>query len=253
MRLYSWNINGWRAARRKGLGQWVAETQPDVLCLQECKVDPKTLPREQVDLPGYTSDWAVAERAGYSGVATFFRKPRPLLARGLGQEVWDREGRVLVHDCGDFDLYNVYFPNGKKDAHRLQYKLDFYAAFLTRLQERWAEGRPSIFCGDVNTAHQPIDLARPRENQKISGFLPEERAWLDRFAQAGWIDSFRRLHPQEVVYSWWSQRTGARERNVGWRLDYIWVHESLWSRVQGAGIATEVQGSDHCPVWLELG
>ncbi|WP_308389581.1 exodeoxyribonuclease III [Acidithiobacillus sp. AMEEHan] len=252
MRLYSWNVNGWRAALRKGLREWVAASQPDILCVQETKADPVRLAANERELPGYQGDWAVAERAGYSGVATFVRDGFPLLQGGLGNPRYDREGRVLVHDCGDFDLYNVYFPNGKKDAGRLAYKLDFYSDFLAQIEARVAAGRPVIFCGDVNTAHHPIDLARPAENAKISGFLPEERAWLDRWEAAGWVDSFRYLHPETQRYSWWSQRTAARERNVGWRLDYFWVHRSLLPRLRGAGIATEVQGSDHCPVWLEI-
>ena len=252
MRLYSWNVNGWRAAVRKGLRDWVAEAAPDVLCVQECKADPAKLSAAECGLSGYEGDWAVAERAGYSGVATFTRHHLPLRQRGLGAPRYDCEGRVLVQDCGDFDLYNVYFPNGKKDSQRLAYKLDFYADFLAQIEARVAAGRPVIFCGDVNTAHRPIDLARPAENAKISGFLPEERAWLDRWETAGWVDSFRYLHPETQSFSWWSQRTAARARNVGWRLDYFWVHRSLLPRVRAAGIATEVLGSDHCPVWLDI-
>ncbi|MEY2341791.1 exodeoxyribonuclease III [Acidithiobacillus sp. IBUN Pt1247-S3] len=252
MRLYSWNVNGWRAALRKGLRDWVAEAAPDVLCVQESKADPERLSQAERELTGYQGDWAVAERVGYSGVATFARAACPLTQKGLGDPRYDREGRVLVHNCGDFDLYNIYFPNGKKDAERLSYKLDFYADFLAQIEARMAAGRPAIFCGDVNTSHRPIDLARPAENAGISGFLPAERAWLDRWEAAGWVDSFRHLYPEQVCYSWWSQRTAARERNIGWRLDYFWVHKSLLPRVRGAGIATEVFGSDHCPVWLEI-
>ena len=252
MRLYSWNVNGWRAACRKGLREWVATAQADALCFQEIKADPDRLPAAETALDGYDARWAVAERPGYSGVATFSRAPCRPLATGLGIPRFDREGRVVVTDCGDFDLYNVYFPNGKKDTERLAFKLDFYAAFLERINARVAAGRAVVFCGDVNTAHQAIDLARPKENARISGFLPEERACLDQWAAAGWVDSFRHLHPGAVEYSWWSQRTNARARNIGWRLDYFWIHESLLPRLRGAGIATEVTGSDHCPVWLEL-
>ncbi|MBU2761337.1 exodeoxyribonuclease III [Acidithiobacillus sulfurivorans] len=252
MRLYSWNVNGWRAACRKGLRDWVKETGPDLLCTQESKADPAKLTDEESRLEGYGSCWAVAERAGYSGVSTFSKIPGQTSHAGLGIERFDREGRVVVTDCGDFDLYNVYFPNGKKDGERLAFKLDFYAAFLAHINQKAAAGRPVIFCGDVNTAHQPIDLARPKENQRISGFLPEERACMDQWQQAGWVDSFRHLHPDEARYSWWSQRTDARSRDIGWRLDYFWVHQSLLPRLRAAGIATEVMGSDHCPVWLEI-
>jgi exodeoxyribonuclease-3 len=252
MRLYSWNVNGWRAARKKGLADWVARSRPDALCVQESKADPAQLPGDEARLAGYDGLWAVAARSGYSGVATFCRAPCRHRQAGLGIPRFDVEGRVVVTDCGDFDLYNVYFPNGKSSPERLAYKLDFYAAFLDHINGRVAAGRPVVFCGDVNTAHHPIDLARPKENARISGFLPEERAWLDQWEAAGWVDSFRHLYPERVEYSWWSQRTNARARNVGWRLDYFWVHRNLLGRVRDAGIATEVMGADHCPVWLEI-
>ncbi|MGE4531226.1 MAG: exodeoxyribonuclease III [Acidithiobacillus sp.] len=252
MRLYSWNVNGWRAACRKGLREWVEVTRPDVLCIQESKADPEKLLMTERLLAHYEGHWAAAERAGYSGVATFTQASGGSTRVGLGIPRFDREGRVVITDCGDFDLYNVYFPNGKKDAERLAFKLDFYNAFLEHINARVAAGRPVIFCGDVNTAHRAIDLARPRENLKVSGFLPEERAVMDTWIENGWIDSFRYLYPDRVSYSWWSQRSDARTRNIGWRLDYFWIHQSLLPRLRDAGIATEVTGSDHCPVWLEI-
>lgn len=252
MRLYSWNVNGLRATLKKGLREWVAGAQPHCLCLQETKVDPATLSLEERELPGYEGVWATATRPGYSGVASFCRAPCGKGRAGLGIARFDAEGRVVVTDCGDFDLYNVYFPNGKGSLERLAYKLDFYDAFLEHINARVKAGRAVVFCGDVNTAHNPIDLARPKENEKISGFLPEERAWLDRWEREGWVDTFRHLYPDRVGYSWWSLRTNARARNVGWRLDYFYAHESLLPRVKDAGIATEVMGADHCPVWLEL-
>ncbi len=252
MRLYSWNVNGWRAACRKGLREWVDAAKPDLLCVQESKADPEKLTATETRLEGYESTWAVAERPGYSGVSTFSSISGLSSRVGLDIPRFDREGRVVMTDCGDFDLYNVYFPNGKKDAERLTFKLDFYAAFLEQVNARVAAGRPVIFCGDVNTAHHPIDLARPKENQRISGFLPEERACMDQWEQNGWVDSFRYFYPDQTRYSWWSQRTDARSRDIGWRLDYFWVHQSLLPRLRAAGIATEVTGSDHCPVWLEI-
>lgn len=252
MRLYSWNVNGWRAACRKGLRDWVDKAKPDLLCIQESKANPATMGPEESRLDGYSSCWAVAQRPGYSGVVTFSKNADCPAQAGLGIERFDAEGRVVITDCGAFDLYNVYFPNGKKDSERLAFKLDFYATFLERINQRVAAGRPAVFCGDVNTAHRPIDLARPKENQRISGFLPEERACLDLWEQHGWVDSFRHFHPDAARYSWWSQRTDARSRDIGWRLDYFWVHQSLLPRLQDAGIATEVTGSDHCPVWLEI-
>jgi exodeoxyribonuclease-3 len=202
---------------------------------------------------GYSSYWAAADRAGYSGVATFCREPSYGWTAGLGVERFDTEGRVLITDLGEFDLYNVYFPNGKASPERLAYKLDFYAAFLDHIDARAQAGSPIVFCGDVNTAHRPIDLARPKANEKFSGFLPEERACLDRWEAHGWIDCFRSLHPDaRDAYTWWSTRTNARSHNVGWRLDYVFVHVSLLDHVKDAGICPDVLGSDHCPVWLEL-
>ncbi|MEW5791174.1 MAG: exodeoxyribonuclease III [Pseudomonadota bacterium] len=253
MRLYSWNINGIRAAEKKGLLDWLTQTAPDVLCLQETKADPMELSDGLLRPDGYRSYWAVAEKKGYSGVATYCKSAPVAWRVGLSIERFDREGRVLVTDHGDFELYNVYFPNGKASPDRLAYKLDFYAAFLEHIDARVQAGKQVIFCGDVNTAHQPVDLARPRENEKISGFLPEERAHLDKWLAHGWVDVFRHLHPDaRDAYTWWSLRTNARARNVGWRIDYFFVHQSLLPRVKDTGIAADVMGADHCPLWLEL-
>jgi exodeoxyribonuclease-3 len=253
MRLYSWNINGVRAAIRKGLDHWLAATRPDVLCLQETRVDPAAVPDSQRHLAGYSSYWAPLPKPGYGGVATFCRRPAAAWRAGLGVPGFDDEGRVVITDVGDVSLYNVYFPNGKASPARLAYKLAFSAAFLEHVDARVAAGDCVLFCGDVNTAHRSIDLARPRENARRSGFLPEERAWLDRWIDHGWVDTFRHLHPTtEGAYTWWDMRTHARARNVGWRLDYCFVHERYVDRVRDAGIAADVAGSDHCPIWLEL-
>ena len=252
MRLYSWNVNGIRAAHNKGLLDWLAATRPDLLCLQETKAEPAQLSPALLAPAGYQSYWAAAEKKGYSGVASF-SKTSVSHRVGLGIDHFDREGRVLVTEHDDFDLYNVYFPNGKASPDRLAYTLDFYTAFLGHINARVQAGRQVIFCGDVNTAHRAVDLARPKENEKISGFLPEERAHLDQWRAHGWVDAFRHIHPERRdAYSWWSLRSGARERNVGWRIDYFFVHESFLPRVKDAGIATDVMGADHCPVWLEL-
>lgn len=253
MRLYSWNVNGIRAAARYGLLEWLAAVQPDVLCLQETRAQPDQLPPALREPAGYTSYWSAAERPGYSGVATFARVPVAAWRAGFGIDHFDREGRVVMTDLGDFDLYNVYFPNGKASPERLAYKLAFYEAFWEHVESRARAGRPVIFCGDVNTAHHPIDLARPKANETISGFLPEERVYLDRWRAGGWIDSFRHVYPdRRDAYSWWTRRLKARERNIGWRIDYVFVHESLAARITDAGICPEVAGSDHCPVWLEI-
>jgi exodeoxyribonuclease-3 len=253
MRLYSWNVNGLRAAVSKGLPGWLASLQPDVLCLQETRCGPDDLPEELRRIAGYHSTWAPATRQGYSGVVTFSRLPPVAWRAGLGIARFDAEGRVLATDLGGLELYNVYCPNGRRGPDRLAYKLAFYAAFLEHVDARAAAGRAVVFGGDVNTAHRPMDLARPSENARSSGFLPEERAWLDRWREHGWVDTFRLCHPEvRGAYTWWDQRTGPRARNAGWRLDYIFVHEHLVRRVGAAGIAPEVPGSDHCPVWLEL-
>jgi len=251
--LYSWNVNGIRAAAKRGLLAWLAAAQPDVLCLQETKSSVAELPESLTRPEGYTTYWADAQRKGYSGVATYSRRPAASWRRGLGIDVFDSEGRVLTTTFDDLELYNVYFPNGRASPERLQHKLGFYRSFLEHIDARAAAGHSVVFCGDVNTAHCEIDLAHPKANAKFSGFLPEERACIDSWQEHGWLDSFRYLHPEERdAYSWWTMRTNARERNIGWRLDYFFVHQSLAGRIAAAGIAADVVGADHCPVWLEL-
>mgnify|MGYP001062266496 CR=1 FL=1 len=253
MRVISWNVNGVRSAIRHGLLDWLERERPDVLCLQETRVDPATLPESARRPSGYESSWAAGERPGYAGVATCARAPVAAWREGLGVERFDREGRVLRADLGGLALYNVYFPNGKSGPERLAYKLDFCAAFLAHIDAEAAAGQSVVFCGDVNTAHRPIDLARPAANERVSGFLPIERAWLDRWREHGWVDSFRHLHPDaRGAYTWWSPFARARERNVGWRLDYCFIHERLLPRLRGAGMYADASGSDHCPVWLDL-
>jgi exodeoxyribonuclease-3 len=253
VKLYSWNVNGIRSAMRKGLLEWIQAEQPDALCLQETKAAPSDLPEPALHPAGYESYWSVAQRKGYSGVATYTSQPATTWSAGLGIERFDSDGRVVMTQIQDIELYNVYFPNGKASPERLAFKLEFYAAFLEFVDARAAAGNSVIFCGDVNTAHREIDIARPKDNEKISGFLPEERICLDRWCEGGWVDSFRHLNPDlRDAYSWWSMRTGARTRNVGWRLDYFFVHQSLVPRIKAAGISADVTGADHCPVWLEL-
>lgn len=254
MKIYSWNVCGLRAAAGKGLLEWLHKSKPSILCLQETRGAPEVMPPEVAQPHGYRSYWASAERKGYSGVATFARRKASHVEAGLGIERFDVEGRVLLTRVGDLDIYNVYFPKGDAATARLQYKLDFYEAFFAHITRESEAGRNVVFLGDVNTAHHPADLARPRENLKTSGFLAEERAHLDRWVEAGWVDTFRYVHPEATgKYSWWTMRSGARERNIGWRIDYIFVHEKLAPRVRNAGIASNVMGSDHCPVWVELG
>ncbi len=254
MRLVSWNVNGLRACARKGFLEWLEAHRPDILALQEVRALPEQLPPEVRTPEGYHAFWNPARRKGYSGVGLLSRKP-PLdvEAGGLGAAHLDSEGRLLVSDHGDFLLYTVYFPNGGNDHSRVPYKLEFSEAVLRHAERRRQEGRSVILCGDVNTAHREIDLARPKANRNTTGFLPEERAWLDRVLDHGWVDIFRERHPGEGGhYTWWSNRRGVRERNVGWRIDYFFVTPELVDRVVGVRHLPHVMGSDHCPIELEI-
>ena len=249
----SWNVNGIRAAVKKGFLDWFAGVSPDVLCVQETKIQVDQLTGELACPAGYHAHWNSAERKGYSGVTTW-SKVEPLgVETGFGVEEFDVEGRVLMTEYPGLKLFNVYFPNGGRDQERLDYKLRFYASFLQTCDALHAQGERLVICGDFNTAHCPIDLARPKQNQKTSGFMPEERVWIDRYLEHGFVDTFRALHPDEAErYTWWMYMRNARERNIGWRIDYFMVSESLMPAVTGADILSDVMGSDHCPVTLEL-
>ena len=252
MKLYSWNVNGIRAALKKGFLEWLTTEQPDILGVQEIKAMPEQLPDELLEIPGYHVFWNPAERKGYSGTA-LFTKTKPIsVQNGLGIEKFDREGRTIIAEYPDFVFMNIYYPNGKMNAERLQFKMDFYNAFLEKADALKAEGKNLIMTGDFNTAHEAIDLARPKQNETVSGFLPEERAWIDRFLSHGYADTFRHFHPDESGhYTWWSMRTNARANNVGWRIDYFFVNEEFLSRIKRAFILPDVTGSDHCPLGIE--
>lgn len=259
LNIVSWNVNGIRAIQKRGFLDWLQETQPDVLALQETKVNDDTLPGELRDVAGYESHFSYAStRRGYSGVALYSKVSNPLKLAPRSVEVtfgapeFDDEGRHLIVDFGEFTLANVYFPNGRSSPERLDYKMRYYNAFLKFAREAVADGVNLAICGDFNTAHREVDLARPRENAKTSGFLPEERAWMDSLIDAGFADTFRLFNDSPDQYSWWSQRSGARARNVGWRLDYFFVNESFRHRVTAAPIHSAVMGSDHCPVSIQL-
>ncbi len=252
MKLYSWNVNGVRAAERKGFVDWLNKTQPDVLCLQETKARKEQLPESLLEGHGYHTYWHSAEKAGYSGVATYTKEEPTFVQEGLGIPRFDAEGRVLITEHPDFLLYNIYFPNGQRDQERLDYKLDFYEELLVILDEQVESGVNVVVTGDWNTAHKEIDLAHPKANSKTSGFLPEERALIDRYMEHGYVDTFRLFHPEPERYSWWTYRMGARARNVGWRIDYFFVNTGFIDRIIDADIYDEVMGSDHCPVSLEI-
>ena len=252
MKLISWNVNGVRAVVKKGFLDWLEQAQPDILCLQETKAHVDQLAAEILTDHGYHTYWHSGERRGYSGVATFCKEEPLYVQEGLGIERYDAEGRVLVTEHENFLLYNIYFPNGQKDDERLQYKLDFYDDLLPIINEQVESGNNVVVTGDWNTAHHPIDLARPKQNVNTSGFMPIEREKLDMYVENGWIDTFRLFHPEGERYSWWTYRFGARERNVGWRIDYFFVNEGFLDNVEDADIHDEIMGSDHCPVSLEL-
>ena len=252
IKIISWNLAGMRAAVRKGLWQKMKKIDADIYCFQEVKAR-----MEQVgidfDYPdGYRNYWNPAEKAGYSGVATFTKIEPKNVVIGDRSNDWDDEGRVIITKFDEFTLLNVYFPNGKRDKGRLDYKMKFYEYFLKYINELRDRGEKIIFCGDINTAHKEIDLARPKDNEMISGFLEIERKWIDKVVKNGYVDTFRMFHPEAGNYSWWSQRSGARKRNVGWRIDYFFVDESLKNKVKSAFIMPEIEGSDHCPVGIEI-
>ena len=251
MRIISWNINGIRAAYRKGFLDFLTAEQPEILGIQELRATPEDLPQDLKEPPGYHSLFNPAERKGYSGVALYSRTPPIKTWTDLGVPEFDREGRVIAADFGRFILYNVYFPNGSgnRDNSRVPYKLEFYAAVLKEITHQRAQGREVIVMGDFNTAHRPIDLARPKQNRKNSGFLPEECDVFQDYLDTGLVDSFRHFHGDiPDRYSWWTYRSNARARNIGWRIDYIVMTPGLVPQLNAAEILDSVMGSDHCPV-----
>lgn len=252
MKILSWNVNGIRAADRKGLFDWFKNESPDILCLQEIKAMSEQIPSHLRNAPGYNSYINPAEKKGYSGVATFTKEKPKDVKNGFGISKFDTEGRILITEFPYFSLFNIYFPNGKKNQERLNYKLDFYDTFLAYADNLTAKGKNIIVCGDFNTAHKEIDLARPKENEKISGFLPIERAWIDTFIDHGYIDTFRYFNKEAHNYSWWDFKTRARERNVGWRIDYFFTNKDFIPHVKKAFILKDVMGSDHCPIGIEI-
>lgn len=249
MKLISWNVNGLRACMGKGFPEFVEEAEPDLLCLQETKLQAGQL---ELELSGYRQYWNYAEKKGYSGTAVFSRQEPLAVTYGLGQEEHDREGRLITLEFEDFFLVTVYTPNAQEKLARIDYRLRWEEAFreqLVRLDGR----KPVVICGDMNVAHQEIDLKNPGPNRGNAGFSDEERGAFGRLLEAGFTDTFRLLHPDATgAYSWWSYRFHAREKNAGWRIDYFLVSDRLAPRVRRADILAQVQGSDHCPVLLEL-
>ena len=253
MKLLSWNVNGIRAVEKKGFFEWLLTEPADIICIQETKADRAILSDKFINPDHYCSYWSSAEQKGYSGVAVFTKKEPLNVIEGLGKPEFDREGRVLELEYENFILFNIYFPNGSRGNVRVPFKMAFYDCFLKRAETLRSKGKSLIICGDVNTAHHEIDLARPKSNEKNTGFLPEERAWMTKFLSKGYIDTFRYLHPNEADhYSYWDYKTAARERNVGWRIDYFFITLDLLPKLENAFIQNEITGSDHCPVGIDI-
>ena len=254
LRLFSWNVNGIRSVHKKGFLSWFDAVSPDVLCIQEVRAEPSQMDPAIAAPLGYHAIWNPSRaKKGYSGTGLLTRLEPQRVETDLGIEEFDAEGRTILADFGDWALITAYFPNGRDDLSRVPFKLRYCEAFLERCEALRAEGKNVVFCGDLNTSHREIDLARPKANVRNTGFLPEERAWIDRAIDTGYVDVFRERNPElEGAYTWWTMRAGARARNVGWRLDYFFVDEAFVPRVLDARIHADVMGSDHCPVELVI-
>jgi exodeoxyribonuclease-3 len=255
MKIVSWNVNGLRACARKGFLGFLESSRADVVAMQEVRAFPDQLDPQVRQPAGWHTCFSPADRAGYSGVALYTRSPPDEIDTRLGEPRFDAEGRFVLARFGRLRIASVYFPKGsgrERDNSRVPYKLDFYRAVFERIQ-RLKRAGPVLVLGDYNTAHEEIDLARPKSNQKTSGFLPEERAELGRWLAAGWQDTFRARHPGEAGhYTWWAQWGGARQNNVGWRIDYVLASPAAARRVRDAFIWPHVAGSDHCPVGVDI-
>lgn len=247
----TWNVNGFRAILKKDFRSSISKLNPDILCLQEIKAKIDQITPEEAVLDGYLHNWNSAERPGYSGVAVYY-KPELVktIFNGMGKQEFDSEGRVIQLDLGEFVLFNIYFPNGQRGQDRVDFKLDFYKFLLEKCDELHSQDRKIVITGDFNTAHNEIDLANPKENSKVSGFLPEERVWIDNFLSNGFRDAYRELYPEKVEYTWWTYRVNARARGIGWRLDYFLVSEDLLPRIKEVKVHSDIMGSDHCPVTI---
>ena len=253
----SWNVNGLRACAKKNFRSWAIKNQYNLLCLQGIKALPEQLPEEILHLDGYQGYFYPAKKKGYSGVALYIRQsaPKPLeIGYGIGISKYDDEGRTIWAEFPKFLVFNCYFPNGQRDHGRVPYKLSYSRALLKFAQKKSEEcGKPLIICGDYNTAHHEIDLSNPKTNQKTTGFLPNERRWLDQLEKQGFVDIFRKKHPEEAGHhTWWSYRSDCRARNIGWRIDYFFISSELEGKVHEALISPKVLGSDHCPITLSL-
>lgn len=252
MKIFSWNVNGLRAVAKKNFFEWISEESPDVLFLQETKLQDDTLPPELRNIEGYHSYFSHAEKKGYSGTAVYAKNEPDEVIFKLGVDEFDTEGRLIQVNYGRTAMFNIYFPNGQMSEERLDFKLRYYDAALERFEKLRKAGFNVLISGDFNTAHNEIDLKNAKANEKYSGFLRIERDWLDRLVATGYTDTFRALYPDKVQYSWWSYRFNARKNNTGWRIDYHFVNKEFFPKVKDSYIMNDVFGSDHCPVVVDL-
>lgn len=253
MLLYSWNINGLRAVLRKGFKDWVKKTDPDIFCLQEIKIQESQIDEEVKNMNGYYSYFSCAEKKGYSGVAVYSKIKALSVVKKIGVEKFDEEGRFLFLEFDNFCLFNTYFPHSQRELTRLDFKTEFNEAYLEFIKKaRKKYRKPLILTGDFNVAHKEIDLANPKENRRNPGFTDEERKFMNKLLPTGFLDTFRFLHPDKIQYTWWTYRFLARERNIGWRIDYFLAEKSLAKKIKKAEIHDQTFGSDHCPVFLEI-
>lgn len=251
-RIISWNVNGLRAVYKKGFLELLKKLNPHIINLQEIKAQEDQLPFDLKIIDDYVAYFNSAEKKGYSGVATYTKEAALNVSNNIGEVRFDSEGRSLILEFEKFFLLNIYFPNGQRSHERVQFKLDYYDKFLSLIKQLEKSGKMILFCGDVNTAHKEIDLARPKENSKTSGFLPEERAYLDKFVENGYVDTFRMFNKDPQNYTWWDVKSKARERDIGWRIDYFFVDEKHKKNIVNAGILSGVLGSDHAPVFVDI-
>lgn len=250
--IVSYNVNGLRSAIGKSFLEWLAQEQFDLVCLQETKAQPEDIPMLEIEALGYRHYWHSAEKKGYSGVATFAKREPDRVVVGCGMEKYDREGRILRTDFGDWSVLNCYFPSGTTGEERQAFKMGFLDDFFRWVEDLKKERPKLIIVGDYNIAHTEQDIHDPKGNKKSSGFLPEERAWMSKWFDNGFTDAFRYRHPDLMEYSWWSFRAAARSKNKGWRIDYQSVTDNLANRIGDVRQLTSVVHSDHCPVWMQI-